>query len=567
MYKNPPEIDVTVVLSVDIRRALAMYPKQQVLVIIPDSSAWNDFGKNFRAKLHFFGFGKDFDAIAMRLMFEGNPKTWEVASRITGDTANADLSELGETFISVLAHSSGYQEIVKNIGFTKAYGALRKMHDAIVTKLDNNDEQSLSLVNSIDFVEGVVREDSVWVAMRQGGRYLSPTPIKDCSDAANSFQVTSQLKGVSGKYQLEADFGKDFPLSRRMMVLVGENGLGKSRFLQSIIQGLQVCSGEDASLGPDTATFESRPDFSRVLVFSTAASDLYPLQIPPWSGVDYRFHQMVGQSPDSEDDISRSLLDCLRIETRDLLGNAVGADLLEEMLRPLGIESQIHVEVSPLDDGLVEENMLPNPIDFDGRSYLPFFTHTGERRNLQLQARMIPNAPIKVIDKAKQVRNLSSGEQSLLRFALQAIGSLRTGSLFIFDEPETHLHPRFVSMFMSMLDRLLELSGSVALIATHSSYVVREVPSRRVRVFQKDEDGFVHVVPPRLQTFGASIDSISQFIFSDNQLRHRYEELLDNWMRETPSPTVAKFRKKFRDDLNAETLSYLAQTLTEREQR
>lgn len=180
---------------------------------------------------------------------------------------------------------------------------------------------------------------------------------------------------------------------------------------------------------------------------------------------------------------------------------------------------------------------------------------------------MVPNAPPRVLVERQRARDLSSGEQALLRFAAQAIGSLRSGTMFLFDEPETHLHPRYVSIFMSMLDRLLEWSRSVALIATHSAYVVREVPARRVRIVRKDVEGGILIEPPGMQTFGASIDTISQFVFGDIELKHRFQKVLDDWLAETPRATLEQFRDSFREDLIAETLSYIAQMFADRQPR
>ena len=136
--------------------------------------------------------------------------------------------------------------------------------------------------------------------------------------------------------------------------------------------------------------------------------------------------------------------------------------------------------------------------------------------------------------------------------------------MFLLDEPETHLHPHYVSLLMSMLDRLLELSGSIALIATHSAYIVREVPARRVRIVRRDRDGNVAIDPPRMQTFGASIDTISQFVFGDVETRHRFQTVLDGWIARHPKATLDEFREQFREDLNVETLSYFAHHIDER---
>jgi predicted ATP-binding protein involved in virulence len=84
---------------------------------------------------------------------------------------------------------------------------------------------------------------------------------------------------------------------------------------------------------------------------------------------------------------------------------------------------------------------------------------------------------------------------------------------------------------IDILYRLLQATGSIAIIATHSSYVVREVTRESVKVMSLEERA-LSIDTPRMQTFGASIDTISQFVFGDTDIKHRYQERLELWARE-----------------------------------
>ncbi|MHC5791870.1 AAA family ATPase, partial [Streptococcus pyogenes] len=75
---------------------------------------------------------------------------------------------------------------------------------------------------------------------------------------------------------------------------------------------------------------------------------------------------------------------------------------------------------------------------------------------------------------------LSSGQLSFFKFALLACLHIENGSFVLLDEPETHLHPSMISDFITLLDNILERTGSYALIATHSTYFVREVAREQV---------------------------------------------------------------------------------------
>ncbi len=112
---------------------------------------------------------------------------------------------------------------------------------------------------------------------------------------------------------------------------------------------------------------------------------------------------------------------------------------------------------------------------------------------------------------------LSSGEISFLKFAAQVSLHIENGSLLLLDEPETHLHPNFISRFASLLDGLLEATGSAAVIATHSAYFVREVFREQVTVLSVDSDNMIRAQRPKLRTFGADVGAISYFVFGEDE--------------------------------------------------
>lgn len=150
---------------------------------------------------------------------------------------------------------------------------------------------------------------------------------------------------------------------------------------------------------------------------------------------------------------------------------------------------------------------------------------------------------------------LSSGEISFLKFAAQASLHIENGSLLLLDEPETHLHPNFISRFVSLLDGLLEATGSAAIIATHSAYFVREVFREQVTVLSVDSENIVTAQHPKLRTFGADVGAISYFVFGEDEPSRLAEEverrLIGNGV---PWPQVYE---SYKDELSLEMLNGL----------
>lgn len=569
----PVETDMEIYLATSRAAAERRGFDGRALIIVPDTSDWNDFSAKLRADLHVIGVNDAGPALRVRLLIEGHERTRSYLIDNLGITDGAAgrsrrrIDRINHPFVTVLQSEEDYKRLVVLLGFDDAIGCLRKMHDAVLAGLEREtdvDAETLRLTQTIAFHQSALRDESTWVAFRQGDRYLTPNRPDDVDDAAASFTVEANLRGMVGEHHLDADFGEEFPLSRRVLVLVGQNGTGKTRLFEAMVDGLRIAPPWDEAPGVDRpAAFDPRPGFSRLIVFSSVASDPYPTSVPPWEGIDYRYHRMIGAKGGEGGGLTMALIDCLRADRQTQGYGRDGAmELLNTVLAPLGVSDNLYVELNEPEAA----DTLPPPTPIDGRSFFPLFRRMNEQRNLQLYARVRTDRPPVILTGRMRARNLSSGEVALMRFAALAVASLRRGTIFLFDEPETHLHPNYISQFMEMLDRLLELSGSIALIATHSAYVVREVPARRVRMITRDpDDEMIMIDPPTMQTFGASIDTISQFVFGDIGPKHRFQHVLEKYIEHHPDATVAQIRRRFAADLNPETLSYVAELVGRRD--
>lgn len=92
---------------------------------------------------------------------------------------------------------------------------------------------------------------------------------------------------------------------------------------------------------------------------------------------------------------------------------------------------------------------------------------------------------------------------------------IENGSLLLIDEPETHLHPNFISLIISALHKILTATGSYSIISTHSVYIVREVPQDQVIILERGEKTMLSKTTG-MTTLGANLGSLSSFIFGEN---------------------------------------------------
>lgn len=123
--------------------------------------------------------------------------------------------------------------------------------------------------------------------------------------------------------------------------------------------------------------------------------------------------------------------------------------------------------------------------------------------------------------------HISSGQKSMLLFAAHLFEQAALGAFVLIDEPENHLHPRFISVLMQMLQRVLIATESRAVVVTHSPYVVREVDKSAVLIMQHDTNGDPALYKTSMQTLGADVSAVSDHVFLDTDTRKDYERRID----------------------------------------
>lgn len=123
---------------------------------------------------------------------------------------------------------------------------------------------------------------------------------------------------------------------------------------------------------------------------------------------------------------------------------------------------------------------------------------------------------------------LSDGERSFLaRMALFAL--FRTDNLLILlDEPEVHFNDIWKRRIVQMLDNIMSGKKSHALITTHSSIALSDVPPENIMKLERTGME-VTALRPRFQTFGADPGDIMVHVFGAPQAAGQYsvEHIID----------------------------------------
>ena len=120
---------------------------------------------------------------------------------------------------------------------------------------------------------------------------------------------------------------------------------------------------------------------------------------------------------------------------------------------------------------------------------------------------------------------LSTGHKIVLNIVTQLAAHLRTRSLVLIDEPETHLHPPLVAALLRAIQVLLTAHGSFAVIATHSPVVVQEMPSQYVNILERYSTS-MRLRRPEIETFAENIGAITRHVFSLDSSATDYQGIL-----------------------------------------
>ncbi|MEV0538241.1 AAA family ATPase [Nocardia salmonicida] len=153
---------------------------------------------------------------------------------------------------------------------------------------------------------------------------------------------------------------------------------------------------------------------------------------------------------------------------------------------------------------------------------------------------------------------LSTGHKIVLNIVAQLAAHLRTRSLVLIDEPETHLHPPLVASLLRSMQVLLKSHGSFAVIATHSPVVVQELPSQCVRMIERFGNE-VSLREPEIETFAENIGSITRHVFSLDNTATDYQGIL--------ATMAKKFDTEHIDQMFANGLSVQGRALVENYRR
>lgn len=512
------------------------------ITIAPDEQGWNDFGHRIRAQFTITprpSTGRSGMVGGKNLFLGLTTEEGEQAdlrwlrSRI-GSAAFIRQEELPGYF-TMLPDLAGYRTVVEILGPSEARAVLHAMHDVVEAEDSTSAPSWLrSAVTGPVFLSAFLRDSESYFAWKNAAPILDGLEFEEIGKISEALAIHFQLAGRPNPHELMFKFAiHDDVLPKRFAIVIGKNGVGKSQTLRRIASA--ALSG-NRSL---TDGKGERPSVNRLIAFTgmAASASIFPPMRRRGAKIWYkRFslsHAGMGRKRDPTSDIIVQVA-----RTSERIRGRGRFEILERSLQAIDGFSQVALPSRGGSAPVLVTDLLAG----------------GEQARIERFGSVDTDLePVRLVQ--GQTYPLSTGELSFVRFAALASLYVENGSLLLFDEPETHLHPNFISQFVSLLDNLLEQTGSVAIIATHSAYFVREAFAEQVTVLRSAPDQVIEVGQPTLKTFGADVGAISYFVFGEDEPT-RLARLVERRISEQGLSWEQVF-EEYKDELSLELLSDL----------
>lgn len=278
-------------------------------------------------------------------------------------------------------------------------------------------------------------------------------------------------------------------------VIIGRNGVGKTRFIKYFITSIANHQNTD---DPFQSTGEIKPvrsnllfsdnkplPFSSVVSLSFSAFDKHFIPDFSKSKIRYNHIGLTNREPNLNNPITST----------ETTFSEQFHDSLQHCSNGLRKKRWLKAVQTLETDPLFQEHNVSTLIDLSKDDCLNFFS------------------------------KLSSGHKIILLSITRLVELVDEKTLVLIDEPESHLHPPLLSAFIRTLSELLTQRNGIAIIATHSPVILQEIP--RTCVWKLRRSGRTTITErPAIETFGENVSLLTHHIFGLEVTHSGFHKLL-----------------------------------------
>lgn len=496
---------------------------------------------------------------------KGISNTCSIFNNYLTDTSNfiVGIKDLTAKFklISIFNDYELLKSIINDVNVFN--NLLKKLNDILYLKQYYPKSNLLQITQNKGFNISLLREQSMKKSYFEGLHSISSPIEKDRSK--HHFSLLLNLS--KRKYKCNFNFCES-TLPSRINVLIGKNGVGKTKILENIVTYMI-----NPTLAKNVKTTKHPNFISNLIVFSyNVYDDFYIYRFHDNISIDYQYLGF-RRFKNISDGLNILKMTDDEIYVSKFIGNIFNADMhyinslvgqkREEVYRKVLKKIFFHC-------GTIKNDTIKNVfnknlqmlnevmLDVNNHDYLAFHSlmniikRDKERityNEIQVFPLVVQNIKesiptiqdivlkqstsnelesIQSIDYShndyeeklyftnqnqKEVF-LSAGQKVYTNFIINLFAKIKKNSLILIDEPENTLHPNFEVGFIQILQKILNYYNSFAIIATHSSIITREIPKDYVNIIIENNDD-IDIQKPLMKTFGANIGDITNYIFDD----------------------------------------------------
>lgn len=509
-----------------------------VLLIMPSADTWSDDGYVLHVDCLLLVGDRSYELRSGRLLIDGVKNTSrEILRKCEVFRLPTLIKKFfsNQSFLFSLADEKDYKTIFENLGVHLAKKLMLKANDAGFLRIFRPDSKDFirmsqdeaykrALFRSIDAFKLSLSIHSFF------DRKYAPGAIPE-----EVFAYVKTILPYGQEIGLDLDFSQT-PFGRsRINILIGENGLGKTEILRSMIRTAEMGANHPVDSDQEILAQSDLSCFNRVIFIPSALDmDEAPLRDPSSQGVRLA-------SPLSKDGarkITSSLANILR-ETNHGHSATNNWAILQRVLTEFIDLRHLFLPVSA-NRQLAKVTRLVR-----GGRYLSISHFLNVAASDSILLFIDESRPVLFLDQNCENIRLSSGQNAFFSLATALTENITFGSLVLIDEPELSLHPQMIASLITFLNEMLVLKDSFAVLATHSLHLIREVDRECVHVLKKDHQGILTDFTPFMQTFGADLSMLSEVVFSGSEIN----ELFEQKIIELASKSQHDSQKKARDEV------------------
>lgn len=449
---------------------------------------------------------------------------------------------------------------------TKPADRLRVMSDLrMITSKDELDK--CPYASEECFQKSLLRDFDIYI-LKRARQYLNLEgkrhELEETKFSIKYWNVSEPLV-INFKVECKTKQIKNYP--RNMAAFIGHNGCGKSTYMYLLAKALYATPAQrklltKVNIDPQNIGIE------KLIMFSYSAFDNFKL---PGSEQDYA---KIKQGIDSRK--GRFIYCGLRDVSKEY------GILLEK------IKNEVEISKS---DQVCDEEYVPleevccKPIETLASEFVDvLLSFSTQSKKAQIWNLMINKAQAILPSLHKDIVDFNSSQGTKesymeaymkrstgIKFFLHSMANLidllEDNSMVIYDEPENHLHPPFLSFMIQEIRHITQNAHSIVLIATHSPVILQEMFSKNIYVIRRDECNAT-ITHPIIETYGETFGRINNEVFDITSTLTNYYNVIDQLFMKgyliefsDISSMLAYFRPYIGENISGQILVYLINKL------